>query len=92
MDGAYATFSSGAGVVIMEANQAMNVDASWPSCIGFTGGTAESSNIGYGPLETRPSKMFSQAFGVVPDTEQARQKNLKGRKNPYTPEVVMLTS
>ena len=53
MDGAYSTFSSGAGVVIMEANQAMNVDASWPSCIGFTGGTAESSNIGYGPLEVR---------------------------------------
>jgi hypothetical protein len=85
MDGAYSTFSSGAGVVIMEANQAMNVDASWPSCIGFTGGTAESSNIGYGPLEVRSSKMFSQAFGVVPDSGQVRQENLKGRKLPIRP-------
>jgi len=85
MDGAYATFSSGAGVVLMEANQAMNVDASWPSCIGFTGGTAESSNIGYGALEVRSSKMFAQAFGVVPDTGLARQMNLKGRKNPIRP-------
>ena len=85
MDGAYATFSSGAGVVLMEANQAMNVDASWPSCIGFTGGTAESSNIGYGALEVRASTMFSQAFGVVPDTAQARQVNPKGRKLPVRP-------
>lgn len=85
MDGAYSTFSSGAGVVLMEANQAMNVDASWPSCIGFTGGTAESSNIGYGPLELRSSKLFAQGFGVVPDTAQARQINLKGRKLPILP-------
>ena len=85
MDGAYATFSSGAGVVMMEANQAMNVDASWPSCIGFTGGTAESSNIGYGALESRPSKMFEQAFGVVPETGQVRQMNMRGRKLPVRP-------
>jgi hypothetical protein len=85
LDGAYATFSSGAGVVIMEANQAMNVDASWPSCIGFTGGTAESSNIGYGALESIPSKMFEQAFGVVPDSGLVRQMNLKGRKLPIRP-------
>jgi hypothetical protein len=85
LDGAYATFSSGAGVVIMEANQAMNVDASWPSCIGFTGGTAESSNIGYGPLESRPSTMFEQAFGVVPDSGLVRQMNLKGRKLSIRP-------
>lgn len=85
LDGAYATFSSGAGVVIMEADQAMNVDASWPSCVGFTGGTAESSNIGYGALESRPSKMFEQAFGVVPDTGQVRQMNMKGRKLPIRP-------
>jgi len=85
MDGAYATFSSGAGVVMMEANQAMNVDASWPSCIGFTGGTAESSNIGYGALESRPSKMFEQSFGVVPETGQVRQMNMRGRKLPVRP-------
>jgi hypothetical protein len=85
MDGAYSTFSSGAGVILMEANQAMSVDASWPSCIGFTGGTAESSNIGYGALEARSSKMFAQAFGVVPDTGLARQMNLRGRKNPIRP-------
>ena len=85
LDGAYATFSSGAGVVLMEANQAMNVDASWPSCIGFTGGTAESSNIGYGALESRPSKMFAQAFGVVPGTGLVRQMNPKGRKLPIRP-------
>jgi len=86
MDGAYATFSSGAGVVVMQANQAMNVDASWPSCIGFTGGTAESSNIGYGPLESRASNMFEQAFGVVSETPQVRQQNVKGRKLPIRPE------
>jgi hypothetical protein len=85
LDGAYATFSSGAGVVIMEADQAMNVDASWPSCIGYTGGTGESSNIGYGPLESRPSKMFEQAFGVVPESGLVRQMNPRGRKLPVRP-------
>jgi hypothetical protein len=84
MDGAYATFSSGAGVVVMEADQSMNVDASWPSCIGFTGGTAESANIGYGPLESRPSKMFEQAFGVVPAAGEPRI-NPRGRKLPVRP-------
>jgi hypothetical protein len=69
----------------MEANQPMNVDASWPSCIGFNGGTAESANIGYVPLESRSSAMFAQAFGVVPDTGLARQVNLKGRKLPIRP-------
>lgn len=88
MDGAYATFSSGSGVVQMQANQAMNVDASWPSCIGFTGGTAESSNMGYGPLESRPSNIFEQSFGVVSETGQVRQPNLKGRKNPIRPKFL----
>ena len=65
LDGAYATFSSGAGVIIYEADQAMTVRSSWPPCIGYTRGTAESSNIGYSALEATPSRLFSQAFGVV---------------------------
>ena len=85
LDGAYATFSSGAGVVIMEADQAMTVDASWPSCIGYTGGTGESSNIGYGPLESRPSKMFAQSFAVAPSSGAVQMMNPKGRKLPIRP-------
>lgn len=65
VDGAYATFSSGAGVMILEADQEMNVYSSYPSCIGYTSGTAEGSNIGYSALEATPSTLFSQAFGVV---------------------------
>jgi hypothetical protein len=63
--GAYANFSSGAGVIMLEADQEMNVDTSYPSCIGFTGGTAEGSNIGYGALEATPSTVFCQAFAVT---------------------------
>ena len=40
-------------------------DSSYPSCIGYTSGTAEGSNIGYSALEATPSTLFSQAFGVV---------------------------
>ena len=50
LDGAHATFTSGAGVIILQADQPMNVGTSYPTCIGFTGGTAETSNIGYGAL------------------------------------------
>jgi hypothetical protein len=71
LDAAYAKFSSGAGVIIFEADQAMTVDW-WPACIGYQGGTAESSNIGYSVLEATPSTLFSQAFGVLPDTPQIR--------------------
>jgi hypothetical protein len=81
MDGAYATFSSGAGVIIFEADQAMTVDW-WPSCTGFNGGTAESSNMGYGALGATPAVLFSQPFGVVQDSAQARQQNPNGRKLP----------
>ncbi len=81
MDGAYATFSSGEGVMVMEADQAMTVDW-WPSCIGFTGGTAESANIGYAALGSRPDKLFSQPFGVVADSAQRREPNVGGRKLP----------
>ena len=65
LDGAAATFSSGAGVIIYEADQEMNVLNAWPACIGYQGGTAEGSNIGYSALEATPSTKFSQAFGVV---------------------------
>jgi hypothetical protein len=39
--GDYATFSSGAGVIIYQADQEMNVSGSYPSCIGYIDGTAE---------------------------------------------------
>jgi hypothetical protein len=81
LDGAYATFSSGAGVIIYEADQAMTVDW-WPSCIGYTGGTGESSNVGYSVLEAMPSTLFSQAFGVLQDSAQMRQINPNARKLP----------
>ena len=79
-DGAHATFSSGEGVIVLQADQPMNVDASYPACISFTGGTAETSNIGYSALGANPGTLFSQAFGVVPDTAQARQPKPNARK------------
>ena len=81
LGGAYATFSSGAGVIIYEADQAMTVDW-WPACIGYTGGTAESSNIAYSVLEATTSTLFSQAFGVVQDSAQMREANPNARKLP----------
>jgi hypothetical protein len=81
MDGAYATFSSGAGVVIFEADQAMTVDW-WPPCIGYTGGTGESSNIGYGALGSAPDVLFAQPFSVVADSAKVREANPAGRKGP----------
>jgi len=78
-NGAYATFSSGAGVMICEADQEMTVDW-WPACIGYQGGTAESSNIAYSVLEARPNTLFSQAFGIVPDGGQMRQANPNARR------------
>jgi hypothetical protein len=80
MDGAHATFSSGEGVIILQADQPMNVDTSYPTCIGFIDGTAETSNIGYGALGAKPSTLFSQAFGVVPDSAQVRQAKPNARK------------
>lgn len=71
-DGQHATFSSGEGVIVLQADQPMNVDTSYPTCIGFIGGTAETSNMGYGALGATPSTLFSQAFGVVPDIPYAR--------------------
>jgi hypothetical protein len=80
MDGAHATFSSGAGAIILRADQPMNVDTSYPSCISFNGGTAETSNIGYGALAASPSTLFSQAFAVVPDSAKVRQARPNARK------------
>jgi hypothetical protein len=82
LDGAYATFSSGAGVIIYQADQAMTVDSSWPPSIGYTGGTGESSNIGYSALEATQGPLFSQAFGVVPASAQTKQENPRARKLP----------
>jgi hypothetical protein len=78
--GAHAIFSSGAGVIILQADQPMNVGTSYPTCIGFTGGTAETSNIGYGALGAKPSTLFSQAFGVVPGSAEVRQTKPDARK------------
>jgi Ricin-type beta-trefoil lectin domain-like len=80
LDSAHATFSSGAGVIILQADQPMNVDTSYPTCIGFIGGTAETSNMGYGALGAKPSKLFSQAFGIVPDSAQVRMAKPNARK------------
>ncbi len=79
---AHATFSSGAGVIILQADQSMNVDASYPTCIGYANGTGETSNMGYGPLPAKRSKLFAQAFGVVPDSAQTRRAKPKARNTP----------
>jgi hypothetical protein len=84
-NGAHATFSSGAGMMIYEAGQTMTVDTSYSACIGFTGGTAETSNIGYGALEATSSTMFSQVFRVVSDSAQSRQAKPNARKLPTRP-------
>jgi hypothetical protein len=81
-DGAHATFSSGKGMIILQADQPMNVDTSYPTCIGYKGGTGETSNMGYGALGAKPSRLFSQTFGVVPDTPQMRQAKPNARKLP----------
>ena len=80
MDGAHATFSSGEGVIILQADQPMNVDPSYPACIGYIDGTAETSNIGYGALGAKPSRLFSQAFGVVADNASMQQAKPNARK------------
>jgi hypothetical protein len=80
MDGAHATFSSGAGVIIYEADQAMTVDTAYPNCIGFKGGTAETSNVGYGALGATPQALFAQPFGVVTTTARPQKTNPNARK------------
>jgi len=80
MDRAHATFSSGEGVIILQADQPMNVDTSYPTCIGYVDGTGETSNIGYGALGANPSTLFSQAFGVVPDSAKVGQAKPNARK------------
>jgi hypothetical protein len=77
--GDYATFTSGAGVIIYEAEQAMIVQASYPSCIGYQAGTAEGSNIGYGAMCPGPSTLLSQAFSAAPAAGQARIANPNAR-------------
>ncbi len=80
MDAAHATFSSGAGVIILRADQPMNVDPSYPTCIGYIDGTGETSNMGYGALGAKSNTLFAQAFGVVSDSAQARRAKPKARK------------
>lgn len=60
----------------------MNVGTSYPPCIGYDRGTGETSNIGYGAPGANPSKLFSQAFGVVPDIAQMRQVKPNARILP----------
>jgi hypothetical protein len=78
----HATFSSGAGLMVLEADQIMNVDTAYPSCIGFTGGTAETSNVAYGPMSATPSKIFAQAFNVAADSPQAHVTKPNARTAP----------
>jgi hypothetical protein len=82
MDGTHATFSSGAGLMVWEADQTMNVDTAYPSCIGYTGGTAETSNVSYGAMSSTPSKMLWQAFNVIADSPQAHVVKANARKAP----------
>jgi hypothetical protein len=81
-DGGHATFSSGAGVVVLQADQAMTVDTSYPNCVGFIGGTAETSNVAYGKLGATPNKTFSQAFSVKADSAVAHFVKPAARKLP----------
>ncbi len=60
----------------------MNVDTAYPSCIGFTGGTAETSNVAYGPMSATPSKIFAQAFNVAADSPQAHVTKPNARTAP----------
>jgi hypothetical protein len=85
MDAAHATFSSGAGVIIYQADQPMNADTAYPTCIGFTGGTGETSNIAYGALGAKPNRLFAQPFGVVPDSPHVRLVRPNARKLPVLP-------
>jgi hypothetical protein len=79
--GGGATFSSGAGVIIYQADQALTVDTQYPTCIGYNGGTAEGSNIGYGPMCATPSTLLSQAFDVLPQSARMMlQVNPNARK------------
>jgi virginiamycin B lyase len=89
-DGGHATFSSGAGVVVLQADQPMNVSGSYPGCIGFIGGTAETSNIAYGELPAIPSTTFSQAFSVKPDSATAHMAKPGARKLPLARVAVTL--
>jgi hypothetical protein len=79
LDEAHATFSSGAGVIILEADQPLTVDTSYSPCIGYIGGTAETSNMGYGALGANPNNLFAQAFGIVQE-RQVRAANPSARK------------
>lgn len=83
----HAIFSSGAGLIVFEADQAMNVnlDTAYPGCIGYTGGTGETSNVTYGPMSAAPSKVFAQAFNVAADSPQARVIKPNARKAPLPP-------
>jgi hypothetical protein len=78
--GRHATFSSGKGVVILQADQPMKVDTSYPTCIGYIDGTGETSNMGYGELGANPNTLFAQTFSPVPDSPQMRQAKPNARQ------------
>jgi hypothetical protein len=80
--GDHATFSSGAGLIVFQADQALTASGSYPGCIGYIGGTAETSNVSYGPMSAVPAKLLAQAFTVTPDSAQARKANPQARKAP----------
>jgi hypothetical protein len=79
-----ASFSSGAGLIIMQADQTMTArpETSYPPCIGYTNGTGETSNVAYGQLCATPSTMFSQAFSVQSETAQVRIAKPGARESP----------
>jgi hypothetical protein len=81
-NGGHATFSSGAGLMVLEADQTMNVDTAYPGCIGYIGGTAETSNITYGAMSATPAKIFAQAFNIEADSPQAHAAKTNARKAP----------
>jgi hypothetical protein len=82
VNGDHATFSSGAGLIILQADQKMTPDTAYPPCIGYIDGTGETSNIGYGELSATPSTMFSQPFYVLPEDPSMHTAKPDARRLP----------
>ncbi|HTZ90532.1 MAG TPA: hypothetical protein VMA71_09325 [Alloacidobacterium sp.] len=84
-NGSHATFSSGAGLIVVQADQAISASGSYPKCIAYTGGTAETSNIAYGSVTSTPGTMLAQAFSVAPATASVKLANPGARSSPPRP-------
>jgi hypothetical protein len=90
MDGGNATFSSGAGLITLQADQLLTADASYPSCIGYTNGTGETSNIAYGQVSSTPSTTLTQSFSAY--TAQAQCQAAMTLVQMQNPKVTLAAS